>query len=563
MITIILSWTMLFLTFLSFGEMAVYAWNKLTRRKDSYSITDKFWIGICTIGVLLLYISLFFPLTIVVLGLLLLIAGINIIAKRHQFKEYFTHTIKKIRLLSTTQKVIFALCLLTVLTYSLSTSTIYDQGLYHLQTMQWTERFPVITGLGNLHGRLAFNSTFLLLSTVFNYHPDINDTAFTLNGLGVLAFSFWLLKRIMSSDNIIKKIVLSFTLIVLTFIVGTSISSSSTDILPGLMLLYILFRWILSSEKSFVTNKGLLLGLLSIFCITLKLSSAAILLVTLLTVVSYWIQKDRRSACIIVIIGALVAMPWLTRFFLLSGYLVYPFPAVDIFAVDWKIPLEMVQLEKDAAYAWAKLPDRDFREVLAMSISEWAPLWYDRVSFFVSSIFGLALISPILFLVGARKIKKRHKTIAWGIAYSGVIFSIATAPDIRFAFGYLIAAITLPILQLEINLGDYSKYLKNFYYIILFIGFTYLSVSAYHLVEFYRPLSTMTTAELIYKPLPTNARLKRDQVRFTEYMLNDITLYVPEGTVSCIDQPLPCANQYNSNLEMRGDRLENGFRIKK
>src|SRR5262245_4356835 len=34
----------------------------------------------------------------------------------------------------------------------------YDDGLYYLQTFKWNHEFPVTAGLGNLHGRLAFNS---------------------------------------------------------------------------------------------------------------------------------------------------------------------------------------------------------------------------------------------------------------------------------------------------------------------------------------------------------------------------------------------------------------------
>ncbi|MBC7239454.1 MAG: hypothetical protein H5T71_05085, partial [Chloroflexi bacterium] len=37
----------------------------------------------------------------------------------------------------------------------------YDDGLYHLQTIRWLRSYPLPPGLGNLHGRLAFNSAYL------------------------------------------------------------------------------------------------------------------------------------------------------------------------------------------------------------------------------------------------------------------------------------------------------------------------------------------------------------------------------------------------------------------
>jgi hypothetical protein len=42
--------------------------------------------------------------------------------------------------------------------------TFYDTGLYHLQTFLWNSQFPITPGLGNLHGRLAFNSTLFVIA---------------------------------------------------------------------------------------------------------------------------------------------------------------------------------------------------------------------------------------------------------------------------------------------------------------------------------------------------------------------------------------------------------------
>jgi hypothetical protein len=39
-----------------------------------------------------------------------------------------------------------------------------DDGLYYLQTFLWNREFPVTLGLGNLHGRLAFNQILFLIA---------------------------------------------------------------------------------------------------------------------------------------------------------------------------------------------------------------------------------------------------------------------------------------------------------------------------------------------------------------------------------------------------------------
>jgi hypothetical protein len=45
--------------------------------------------------------------------------------------------------------------------------------------------------------------------------------------------------------------------------------------------------------------------------------------------------------------------------------------------------------------------------------------------------------------------------------------------------------------------------------------------------------------------------------------LNDLEIYVPTTDDRCFDSPLPCTPYLNSDLEMRGKNLEDGFRIKK
>src|SRR5262249_54871445 len=42
----------------------------------------------------------------------------------------------------------------------------FDAGLYYLQTMRWVGEHPIVAGLGNLHGRLAFNSMIFLIAGV-------------------------------------------------------------------------------------------------------------------------------------------------------------------------------------------------------------------------------------------------------------------------------------------------------------------------------------------------------------------------------------------------------------
>jgi len=46
--------------------------------------------------------------------------------------------------------------------------TSWDGGLYHLQAVQWASRYPVVSGIANLHGPLAFNNSSFLYAALLD-----------------------------------------------------------------------------------------------------------------------------------------------------------------------------------------------------------------------------------------------------------------------------------------------------------------------------------------------------------------------------------------------------------
>jgi len=47
----------------------------------------------------------------------------------------------------------------------------FDSGLYHFNKIRWINAFPIVPGLGNLHGRLAFNQSFFTYAAALNFYP--------------------------------------------------------------------------------------------------------------------------------------------------------------------------------------------------------------------------------------------------------------------------------------------------------------------------------------------------------------------------------------------------------
>ena len=60
-----------------------------------------------------------------------------------------------------------------------------------------------------------------------------------------------------------------------------------------------------------------------------------------------YVLTVKLSAGCMVLMGMVVLMSYLIRNYYISGWLIYPFAAIDIFNPDWKVPLSTLQ--KDSA----------------------------------------------------------------------------------------------------------------------------------------------------------------------------------------------------------------------
>lgn len=75
----------------------------------------------------------------------------------------------------------------------------YDSDLYHAQSIRWIEEYGVVPGLGNLHERFAYNSSFFALSALFSMKFLCGTSMHTMSGffcVGVVHNSFRYYKKL-------------------------------------------------------------------------------------------------------------------------------------------------------------------------------------------------------------------------------------------------------------------------------------------------------------------------------------------------------------------------------
>ncbi|MEN4012978.1 MAG: hypothetical protein ROW48_13165 [Bellilinea sp.] len=347
---------------------------------------------------------------------------------------------------------LLALALLTVLENSTRAVANPDTGIYHAQAIRWMEEYPAVPGLGNLHTRFAYNSHWLVLNAVFSL-AFLGGRSLHLAGAMLFALAvvdFWNGVRNWTSGKRTAAHALRLMLLPLAFyVLGSQISSPGTD-LP-----VVLFLWMLAAQwldgRSSSGNLMIFTG--AIFLVTVKLSAAPFALLAV------WIalrdshrQPGRLTGWIM--LGAALLLPWLARNVVLSGYLIYPLPALDLFLVDWKIPAAIAAREAEVIRAWARLPGEEIERVLAMPLAVWAREWLSNLTFNQRGIVLAAAASPLaaagmaLFLhlkKASISLEENRLLGLYAVALAGGVYWFNSAPDLRFGFGWLLLLILLPV----------------------------------------------------------------------------------------------------------------------
>jgi hypothetical protein len=174
-----------------YGRLTLYLLAKTFRLEDetpSFALT---WLaGMTAISTLATSLSLFIKLALAA-QLIVLAGGLFILiwqwrTQRLRLSLPSCHPLGY---------VLAALLFLTVIEISTHTPGNPDTGLYHAQTIRWIETFPVVPGLGNLHSRLAYNSSWLTLNALFSFAFLGGQSYHPLPGLIVLVACYQFLRR--------------------------------------------------------------------------------------------------------------------------------------------------------------------------------------------------------------------------------------------------------------------------------------------------------------------------------------------------------------------------------
>ena len=320
----------------------------------------------------------------------------------------------------------------------------YDTALYHAQSIRWLEEYGVVRGLGNLHCRLAYNSSSFALSALYSmaflggqsFHCAAGWLAFVLAKVCAEITGHLRAGRLWPSDF---ARVMGIYYLVNIF---DEMISPASDYFMVLLAFYIVIRWLelLEDKEKEMLPFGLIC-VLGVFLMTVKLSAALILLLVLYP--AFYLLRGRRwkETGICLLLGLVTALPFFIRNVILSGWLVYPFTQIDLFQAAWKIPKGTADYDAREIQVWG----RGYSDVTRYEISmrEWLPDWFRSLAASDRLLVAAAAVAVAVLVfcaagMAAGLCRRRWDLLLVQVTVAGsFVFWLCTSPLIRYGCVYV------------------------------------------------------------------------------------------------------------------------------
>jgi hypothetical protein len=447
----------------------------------------------------------------------------------------------------------------------------YDSGLYHFTLIRWANEHALPFGLGNLHGRLAFNQSFFVYVAFLNRLPLVGFGHNLANSLLLAAVLLTCVEAWSDRSGTERRSWLApaFGLVAVFWTIaarrfGIHLSDPSPDqtvfLIELVVARYALVAFDPLGELRQRERARTLVVLLLGYLITLKLSALFFALV--LSGFVFWSRRRTAPAPMpqvslrawLVVLGGMFF--WILRGIVSSGYLIYPVVQTGL-PVSWKIPAALTIDEARAVRSWARAPGQAYETVLASW--QWLGPWWQASLTRWDFIAPLALVSLALAMMLVTLVARRRRPaqtpeyfalIAVATASgASLAFWFASAPDARFMGA---AAYLLPLALLEICFATWNARAAQWAAAIS-LGALGLLLAAVGFGT--RPGWIAVPPGSLAQPIPVAKMV----VHQTD---SGLRVWAPEQGDLSWDAPLPCTPYFHPELQFREGRLFDEFRLK-
>jgi hypothetical protein len=555
---------LVFITF-SLGSIAKYLLSKWFATTLQAEFIEVFLLGLIISAVYFDLLSFIMPVNYLTLIPLLLVSGywqystreLNI-SRIHNFRQQY--------LSLRSAAILFSLVVVLIVFYCLSPPYNVDSPDYHYQSTYWAETLRIIPGLGNVHGRLAFNAASFILSAPYSFSRVFNQSIYPLNGVLVLLFYVWLFRNIIRRSNNWSGLVYFVTALLFLRPLLANIPSPASEPLVTITVAVVFFRLIEIIRSGSYEEAGILIPLLciSFFALTAKLTSLPVLLVPALCIF-FLLRMQRFSFYVkLFLVGCMIMIPWLARNVVLSGYLVYPLYYVDLFSVDWKVPKDVAYIDY-ALGTYGVKGEIDTEGTIIRTSFNWFLPWIQNhfrpKKIFDFFIFVLCFSSPLVWFIQKRKQKiDTPMLLLWLCAFAGAVVWLFKAPEYRFGMSFLLMSFAIPMLGLAELFPLRRQTFQRVVLIMMPLACMYYMLSP---MFKHSRVHTHGMANIWLRPMRDKHyydAIDMTSFRYTE-LGNGVKLFYGDKYHHCYHiKDQPCMPWYYGIIELRGKTISSGFR---
>lgn len=457
MLMIIINWLYVIPTTFCMGYVFFEAVNRLfhyrVKHMDSILVA-----GVVCATVYAQFFSLFYKVGALANAVLLLFCAAAVIVFHRQMwsdiRAAWNRNGKTVKILIPVLFLVWAYC-------NSRGNMVPDTQLYHSQSIRWIEEYGIVPGQAIVNSRFSYNSSVFALAALYSLKFLFGQSMHAMCGWIAFLLSVTTLDLAKGRRRFRWSDFANIAAIYYLTTICDEVISPSSDYASMCLVFFIIIKWVrlleLPKEEQ-ETAPYALLCVLGVYALTLKLTAGLILL--LLIKPAYRLLRDRKwkEILLYLLTGLLVALPWLIRSVLLSGWLFYPLPELDLFDVSWKQAAEVVRVDAASIKTWGRGVNNS--ALVDQPVWEWFGVWFSSMLSITERLIILADIAALLLflplcvrmLLQKNREKADRLLVIFTVGCSYVYWQLS-APLPRYGYAYMLLLPALVSGMIVLSLG--------------------------------------------------------------------------------------------------------------
>ena len=441
MLFIMINWLYVLITTFCLG----YAFSRLAGKLFGYrikSVDSLLMAGLGAATVYAQFFSLFYRVSLLANVVLVIFSAMTVLFWHQDMKRLLTESFRGS---SRAVKILIPVLFVLWAYFTSRGYMVHDTKLYHAQSIRWIEEYGIVPGQGVVNSRFSYNSSVFSLAALYSLKFVFGQSMHAMSGW----FAFLLSVTTLDIIKGVKKFRFSdfanVAAIYYLTLITDEVLAPSSDYATMCVLFFLVIKWLRLLEQPKEDQQTAPYGLLcvlGVYALTLKLTAGLILLLLIKPAYRLLKEKQWKQILCYLLLGILTAAPWLIRGVLISGWFLYPFPALDLFDLPWKQKTEWVKTDAGAIKTWGRGVNNS--TLAAQPIWEWYSTWFKTLSLMEKGI-ALVDIAALVSFVGAaiavflRKNRENlHRLLVCATAACSYLYWQTSAPLPRYGYAYML-----------------------------------------------------------------------------------------------------------------------------